>query len=159
MTEPKPCPFCKETKELYIGDDGVYAYYYVYCARCHACGPSADTKREAVGRWNAASGKEKREMEKSCSMSLDDLCMEAVEKWGAVAQAQKAVEELTELTLALTRWLNRKDPSGEITDNIREEREDVGIMLLQLDAMFGRSAAWRREKYEHLRAIVEMQDD
>ena len=155
MTELKPCPFCKEAKELYIGDDCVYAYYYVYCARCHACGPSADTKREAVGRWNAASGKEKREMEKSCSMSLDDLCMEAVEKWGAVAQAQKAVEELTELTLALTRWLNGKEPTAEIIDNIREEREDVEIMLRQLDAIFGRSEEWQHKKYEHLRQIVE----
>ena len=155
MTELKPCPFCKEAKELYIGDDGVYAYYYVYCARCHTCGPSADTKLEAVGRWNAAAGKEKTEMEKSCSMSLDDLCMEAVEKWGAVAQAQKAVEELTELTLALTRWLNGKEPPAKIIDNIREEREDVEVILRQLDAIFGRSEEWQRKKYEHLRQIVE----
>ena len=155
MAELKPCPFCKESKELYISDDGVYSYYYVYCARCHACGPSADTKREAAGRWNAAAGKEKRKMEKSCSKDLDTLCLNAVEKWGAAAQVQKAVEELTELTLALTRWLNGKEPPAKITDNIREEREDVEIMLRQLDAIFGRSDEWQRKKYEHLRQIVE----
>lgn len=241
MAELKPCPFCKESKELYISDDGVYSYYYVYCARCHACGPSADTKREAAGRWNAA-GKEKTEMEKSCgncinlgmaengkhyclkpvvleytcayfelgnpfeedinkcctnckhvyacgddmmcgraignlgyccpgwelkasvstlltpsnSRGLDALCQAAVDMYGSKAQISKAIEELSELTTALARWQNfRTDAEGlRAIDNIREEREDVEIMLQQLDAIFGRSDEWQRKKYEHLRQIV-----
>ena len=91
----------------------------------------------------------------SNSRSLNDLCTAAVNKWGAAAQVQKAVEELSELTLALTRWLNRKDPSDEIIDNIHEEREDVEIMLRQLDMIFGRSEEWQHKKYEHLQATVE----
>lgn len=154
----KPCPFCG-SYNLRIAEKFSNLPIFVYCSDCHACGPHTnDTATEAIELWNAALRPEPVTTG-SESPSLNDLCTAAVNKWGAAAQVQKAVEELSELTLALTRWLNRKDPSGEITDNIREEREDVGIMLLQLDAMFGRSAAWRREKYEHLRAIVEMQDD
>ena len=153
MNELKTCPFCGGTKP-YI-DENIKC---IACFDCEAIGPTAETVEEAIALWNAAPRPEPVTTG-SESTPLNDLCTAAVNKWGAAAQVQKAVEELSELTLALTRWLNRKDPSDEIIDNIREEREDVEIMLLQLDAMFGRSAAWRREKYEHLRAIVEMQGD
>lgn len=87
MAELKPCPFRKETKELYIGDDGIYACYYVYCASCHACGPSANTKPEAVGRWNAASGKEKTEMEKCCKN-----CVHISEEVGGKVYCAKSLD-------------------------------------------------------------------
>ena len=79
---------------------------------------------------------------------LNDLCTAAVDKWGAPLQVQKAVEELAELQLVLI-----------IRDNIREEREDVEIMLRQLDVIFGRSKEWQHKKYEHLQAIVEDTED
>lgn len=79
------------------------------------------------------------------------LCTAAVNKWGAAAQVQKALEELSELQLALIRWMNGKEPASKI----REEREDVEIMLRQLDVIFDRSEEWQRKKYEHLRQIVE----
>ena len=47
----------------------------------------------------------------------------------------------------------------KIRDNIREEREDVEIMLRQLDVIFGRSKEWQHKKYEHLQAIVEDTED
>lgn len=91
----------------------------------------------------------------SNSTSLNDLCTAAVNKWGAAAQVQKALEELSELQLALIRWMNGKEPASKI----REEREDVEIMLRHLDVIFGRSEEWRRKKYEHLQAIVEDTED
>lgn len=141
----KNCGNCKYNQDGYCSAVPPYKYFQV---DSHLCCTDWEAKEP-----------EPAPLTPSNSRSLNDLCTAAVNKWGAAAQVQKAVEELSELTLALTRWLNRKDPSDEIIDNIREEREDVEIMLLQLDAMFGRSPAWRREKYEHLRAIVEMQDD
>lgn len=90
---------------------------------------------------------------------LNDLCTAAVDKWGAPLQVQKAVEELAELQLVLIRWMNGKEPASKIRDNIREEREDVEIMLRQLDVIFGRSKEWQHKKYEHLQAIVEDTED
>lgn len=95
----------------------------------------------------------------SNSTSLNDLCTAAVDKWGAPLQVQKAVEELAELQLVLIRWMNGKEPASKIRDNIREEREDVEIMLRQLDVIFGRSKEWQHKKYEHLQAIVEDTED
>ena len=92
----------------------------------------------------------------SNSRGLDALCQAVVDMYGSKAQISKAIEELSELTTALARWQNfRTDAEGlRAIDNIREEREDVEIMLQQLDAIFGRSDEWQRKKYEHLRQIV-----
>lgn len=90
------------------------------------------------------------------SERVKTLCEEAISKWGEEAQISKAIEELSELVTALARWqnfcTNAKGP--EILDNIREEREDVEIMLRQLDVIFGRSEEWQRKKYAHLQLIV-----
>lgn len=93
---------------------------------------------------------------------LKTLCEKAISKWGEAAQINKAIEELLELAIALTRYqnLNLRDEDYQekaykILDNIHEEREDVEIMLRQLDVIFGRSEEWQRKKYAHLRLIVE----
>lgn len=57
----------------------------------------------------------------------------AVNKFGAENQVRKAVEELTELSVAL---LHSLDGRGD-TENIREEMADVEIMLEQLHVIFG----------------------
>lgn len=92
---------------------------------------------------------------------LKTLCEKAISKWGEAAQINKAIEELLELAIALTRYqnLNLRDEDYQekaykILDNIREEREDVEIMLRQLDVIFGRSEEWQRKKYAHLLLIV-----
>lgn len=94
----------------------------------------------------------------SKSSSLDELCLAAVEKWGATAQIYKTIQELSELITALARYQNVDENSDDAilsaADNVREEREDVEIMLRQLDVIFGRSTKWRQKKYEHLRVIV-----
>ena len=92
---------------------------------------------------------------------LKTLCEKAISKWGEAAQINKAIEELLELAIALTRYknLNLRDEDYQekaykILDNIHEEREDVEIMLRQLDVIFGRSEEWQRKKYAHLQLIV-----
>ena len=57
----------------------------------------------------------------------------AVKTYGAESQVRKAVEELTELSVAL---LHSLDGRGD-TENIREEMADVEIMLEQLHVIFG----------------------
>ena len=74
------------------------------------------------------------------------------------------IEELLELAIALTRYQNLnlldedyQEKAYKILDNIdniHEEREDVEIMLRQLDVIFGRSEEWQRKKYAHLQLIV-----
>ena len=49
--------------------------------------------------------------------------------------------------------------TGRTSAGIDEEREDVEIMLRQLDVIFGRSKEWQHKKYEHLQAIVEDTED
>lgn len=91
--------------------------------------------------------------------SLDELCRAAVEKWGATAQIYKTIEELSELITALARYQNADENSDDAilsaADNVREEREDVEIMLRQLDVIVLRSEEWRRKKYEHLQKITD----
>lgn len=65
----------------------------------------------------------------------------AIKTWGEEAQSVVAIEELSELTKALTKWL-RHDLTGQgdyeqIVADIREEMADVGIMLNQLCLIFG----------------------
>lgn len=150
----KPCPFCG-SYNLRIAEKFSNLPIFVYCSDCHACGPHTnDTATEAIELWNAALRPEPVTTG-SESTPLNDLCTAAVNKWGTAAQVQKALEELSELQLALIRWMNGKEPASKI----REEREDVEIMLRQLDVIFVRSEEWRRKKYEHLQAIVEDTED
>ena len=78
----------------------------------------------------------------------------AVEKYGPGAQQMKAIEELGELIRALAR---ADDP-----DNIAEEMADVGIMLAQLEIMFGNRAevrAWELRKLQRLSERVHVGDE
>lgn len=56
MTELKPCPFCKaEGDMLSVWEDNDYIEKmrkYVYCHKCGAQGPRAETDEEAVEGWN-----------------------------------------------------------------------------------------------------------
>lgn len=62
MTEKlKPCPWCKDTKELQVLDDnelnircgnGLDPRYAVNCPMCGCNGPSATTPTEAIAKWN-----------------------------------------------------------------------------------------------------------
>lgn len=82
----------------------------------------------------------------------------AVEKFGEDAQLLIAVEELGELSKALLKWLRYKNfdqgRRDELLKNIAEERADVGIMLNQLEVIFGENGEAEAKKLDHLAELV-----
>lgn len=76
---------------------------------------------------------------------------QAIEKFGSINQTYKAIEELTELSLAL-----QKDD----IDNILEEIVDVEIMIKQLKIIYGckeRRSEWKKIKIERLKDAIDAQ--
>lgn len=66
----------------------------------------------------------------------------AIRTWGNEAQSVVAIEELSELTKTLTKWLRygltkQGGDYERIVADIREEMADVSIMLNQLCLIFG----------------------
>ena len=80
----------------------------------------------------------------------------AVGRWGDKAQVLKAIEELGELAVELSRWLNSDDPADErLLAHIREELADVCIMSDQLQLIFGDVSDWEMYKLERLERKLE----
>lgn len=82
----------------------------------------------------------------------------AVEQFGTHPQMLQAVEEMCELILALLKSI-RHDNFGHgneaaILKNVAEERADVGIMLNQLEVIFGENSEAEAEKLDHLADLV-----
>lgn len=65
----------------------------------------------------------------------------AIKTWGEEAQIVVAIEEMSELTKALSKYLRyyvaEQGDHGQIVADIREEMADVGIMLNQMELIFG----------------------
>ena len=65
----------------------------------------------------------------------------AIDTWGSEMQIVVAIEEMSELTKALTKYIRANNLAADdivwIATNIREEMADVGIMLNQLCLIFG----------------------
>lgn len=80
----------------------------------------------------------------------------AVQKFGMNKQGDMAIEEMSELTKALLKYRRASDCATTVKsgDNIREEMEDVRIMLAQLDCIYGRSPQWAEKKLAHLKELV-----
>ena len=74
----------------------------------------------------------------------------AVETYGRINQTIKAAEELSELLVALNKWLGMSENEDYIRDNIREECADVEIMLSQLKIIFGDWSDWKHYKMDRL---------
>lgn len=147
--EPDP-RLCWSCKYSYVDDECA-----MYCGRA-----IGNPERYVCDKWEPKEPKS-TPLNPSNSRGLKTLCEKAISKWGEAAQINKAIEELLELEIALTRYQNLnlqdedyQEKAYKILDNIHEEREDVEIMLRQLDVIFGRSTKWQRKKYEHLRQIV-----
>lgn len=80
----------------------------------------------------------------------------AISRWGDKAQVLKAIEELGELAVELSRWLNSYDPADEhLLSHIREELADVCIMTDQLQLIFGDVSDWEMHKLERLERLLE----
>ena len=75
-----------------------------------------------------------------------------MQTWGAEAQQQMMVEEMSELTKALCKlYRARTEADAEkAVEDIREEMADVQIMLDQMKIMFGSSGFQEREKLDRL---------
>lgn len=78
----------------------------------------------------------------------------AIDTWGPEMQIVVAIEEMSELTKALTKYI-RADDAATISANIREEMADVGIMLNQLSLIFGDTAEEEIRKLNRLRRRIE----
>lgn len=96
--------------------------------------------------------------ESTIEVSEEELYKAAVQKFGERAQILVAIEEMSELTKALLKYIRHEDfNQGDydaIVESIAEERADVSIMLNQLIVIFGKNEDAETEKLEHLADIV-----
>ena len=79
-----------------------------------------------------------------------EVLEKAVKTYGCMHQTIKAAEELSELLVALNKWLGMSENEDYIRDNIREECADVEIMLSQLKIIFGDWSDWKHYKMDRL---------
>ena len=79
-----------------------------------------------------------------------EVLEKAVKTYGCMHQTIKAAEELSELLVALNKWLGMSENEDYIRDNIREECADVEIMLGQLKIIFGDWSDWKHYKMDRL---------
>ena len=79
-----------------------------------------------------------------------------IKRYGQIKQVTKAVEELGELAVELSRWLlNDGVPDGHLLSHIKEELADVCIMTDQLQLIFGDVSDWEMHKLERLERKLE----
>lgn len=85
----------------------------------------------------------------------------AVDTWGHRKQIVKAMEEMGELTQALSKWMiadRRKYGLDDLTANVREEMADVSIMLNQMALIFGDPVEEEILKLELLEIRLEIEN-
>ena len=83
-----------------------------------------------------------------------EVLEKAVKTYGCMHQTIKAAEELSELLVALNKWLGMSENEDYIRDNIREECADVEIMLSQLKIIFGDWSDWTKYKMDRLEGRI-----
>ena len=83
-----------------------------------------------------------------------EVLEKAVKTYGCMHQTIKAAEELSELLVALNKWLGTSENENiarfHASYNIREECADVEIMLSQLKIIFGDWSDWKHYKMDRL---------
>jgi len=70
------------------------------------------------------------------------ILLKAVRKWGNHSQISMAIEECTELSLALQKHF--RSPSPETIANIEDEIADVIIMMEQMQLIFNKEKIMER---------------
>lgn len=80
-------------------------------------------------------------------MTGQDIFQQAIDKYGVQAQANKAIEELSELIRAISRIEN--EISLDNFANLVEEMADVYIMLKQLEMIYYIEEATLEAVIEH----------
>lgn len=81
--------------------------------------------------------------------SEKEIFKSAIETYGKNAQTDMAIEEMSELTKALLKF--RRYGDADRLNDIREEIEDVQIMLDQMMLIYGRNEATRCMKVARLK--------
>lgn len=83
----------------------------------------------------------------------------AVEKFGKRAQILMAVEEMSELSKALLKYIRYMElgqgQAADVLGSVSEERADLSIMLNQLEVIFGDNSEMEWDKLEHLEELLE----
>ncbi len=86
-------------------------------------------------------------------MKTDDPRIPQIaEHWGLAHQFLKTIEESSELSQAICKYLD--NPTDETADHINEELEDVQIMIDQLRYYNFGSDDWREKKLKRTKMIV-----
>lgn len=96
---------------------------------------------------------------KSLMLDKKSILADAINTYGAEAQIIVAIEEMSELTKALTKWLRfcGEDALDTILeDDILEELADVKVMLAQMEMIFGDPVNMETAKLERLAQRLEM---
>lgn len=95
-------------------------------------------------------------------MSNTELYKKAISKFGRENQIIKAIEELGELTVELSKYLGKQSSIVFDVDKVATEITDVLIMLEQLAIIFDCEVEleyFRSLKLERLLGLVEAPDD
>ncbi len=88
-------------------------------------------------------------------MNEENIYAKALKKWGEDLQIIVAIEEMSELTKELTKYLRNKDKDMQ---NTAQEIADVEIMLAQLKFIFDNHKyveIHKKSKLQRIKRIVE----
>jgi len=73
-----------------------------------------------------------------------NIYQDAIDKWGENSQFDQMIEEMAELTIALSKYKRLaydnmlEKPEDKVMDNLYEELADVKMMFEEMEYMFGR---------------------
>ncbi len=89
------------------------------------------------------------------------ICAEVLKRYGNRPQIIKAIEEMSELTHALSRYVATEAPDAGVRANVCEEIADVSVMLDQLRMIFdgGEVAGWREAKLARLAKKLHVEEE
>lgn len=99
---------------------------------------------------------------------IDEFCRKAVEAWGEESQLRMCIEEMSELTKEICKYIrimhsddfeNLKEKWVQVRKNIIEETADVLICANQLALMYGRDEVERIEHEKVKRASKLFKDN
>lgn len=91
---------------------------------------------------------------------------ECIKAWGEKSQIMLAIEEMSELTKELCKYIRRTENAGEYTDNkiaetisnIQEETADVLLTVSQMASLFGESEVERIQDEKTARCQKKLDD-
>lgn len=134
-----------------VDSDGTLIYYYGAYGGVSGVRPALYLKSDISVSLDG-------DDESTIEVSEEELYKAAVQKFGERAQILVAIEEMSELTKALLKYIRHEDFNqgdyDDIVESIAEERADVSIMLNQLAVIFGKNEDAETEKLEHLADII-----